>query len=222
MQVNELPSPNVVPQALGQLIFANGGSMLPKETIQPLADYFDLSDELRTQRKLSDNRLVWENRVHWARLRLANEGLLEKHVRSRWTLTEHGMKHFASASNRDLAAIPKDGIDDIDQSDFGNDDPEYRKRMAGSYVRDAKVREKVLKRANGFCEECGQRGFLTKYGQPYLETHHVISLSEQGPDRPHNVIALCANDHRRAHFSENWVELQDRFLAKLSRYETEN
>ena len=196
--------------------------MLPKETIQPLADYFDLSDDLRARRKVSDNCLAWDNRVHWARLRLANEGLLKKHIRGRWELTEHGMKHFASASNSDLAAIPKGGIDDIGQNDFGNDDPEYRMRMAGTYVRDAKVREKVLRRANGFCEECGQPGFLTKAGHPYLETHHIKALSEQGPDRPHNVIALCATDHRRAHYAENRWELQDKLLAKLSKYKTEN
>jgi HNH endonuclease len=113
-------------------------------------------------------------------------------------------------------------IDDIDPVYIGNDDPEYRKRMAGSYLRDAKVREQVLQRADGFCEECGQLGFRTRGGKPYLETHHVIALSEQGPDRPHNVIALCATDHRRAHYAENWKELQDTFLAKLSKYKTEN
>lgn len=216
------PSPNVVPQALGQLIFANGGSMLPKETIQPLADYFNLSDELRSKRKLSDKRPAWENRVHWARLQLANKHLLKKHVRGRWELTEDGLKQFETEKSGVRAKVTDSVIDDIDDKAFGNDDPEYRKRMAGSYVRDAKVRDQVLKRANGFCEECGQQGFQTKTGQLYLETHHVIALSEQGPDRPHNVIALCASDHRRAHFAENWQELQDRFLAKLSKYKTEN
>jgi predicted HNH restriction endonuclease len=112
-------------------------------------------------------------------------------------------------------------IDDLHSEDFVNDDPEYRKRMAGSYVRDTRVREQVLKRAAGFCEECGQHGFQTRGGKPYLETHHVIALSEQGPDRPHNVIALCATDHRRAHYAENWKELQDKFLAQLSKYKTE-
>jgi 5-methylcytosine-specific restriction enzyme A len=109
-------------------------------------------------------------------------------------------------------------IDDIDQANVGNSDPEYRKRMAGTYSRDAKVRYLVLKRARGRCEECGDRGFLKRDGKPYLETHHVISLSEQGPDRPYNVIALCANDHRRAHFADNWIELQERFLEKLQKY----
>lgn len=113
-------------------------------------------------------------------------------------------------------------IDDIDSNDLGSDDPEYKQRMAGSYVRDDKVRKKVLRRAKGRCEYCGQFGFLKRDGTSYLETHHVISLSEQGQDKPHNVIALCANDHRQAHFGENWLTLQAEFLKKLSKYRTDN
>jgi hypothetical protein len=106
-------------------------------------------------------------------------------------------------------------INDIADPSDGNDDPEYRKRMAGAYVRDPLVRRKVLKRANGRCEFCGQTGFLNRSGEPYLETHHVISLAEQGVDRVTNVIALCPNDHRRAHFGSDWKELQAEFLKKL-------
>jgi 5-methylcytosine-specific restriction enzyme A len=121
-----------------------------------------------------------------------------------------------------LAWAASTAINDVGQDIVGNDDPEYRKRMAGSYIRDAKVREQVLKRAKGVCEECEQPGFLKQDGKRYLETHHVISLSEQGADKLHNVIALCATDHRRAHYAKNWVELQGKFLAKLSSYKTEN
>lgn len=113
-------------------------------------------------------------------------------------------------------------IDDIGTNELGNDDPEYKRRMAGSYVRDGKVRNKVIKRARGLCEYCGRPGFLKRDGTPYLETHHVISLSEQGPDKPHNVIALCANDHRQAHFGENWLTLQAELLQKLNKYRTDN
>lgn len=111
-------------------------------------------------------------------------------------------------------------IDDIDTDTVKNDDPEYRLRMAGNYVRDTKVRKQVLKRANGVCEECNQPGFIKSDGSTYLETHHVISLREQGSDQPHNVIALCATDHRRAHYASDWAKLQDKFLAKLSKYTT--
>jgi 5-methylcytosine-specific restriction enzyme A len=118
--------------------------------------------------------------------------------------------------------IASTAINDIGLDEIVNSDPEYQKRMSGSYVRDTKVRALVLKRARGFCEECGEPGFLKSDGKRYLETHHVISLSEQGADTPHNVIALCATDHRRAHFAENWAELQDRFLAKIRKYITES
>ncbi len=122
---------------------------------------------------------------------------------------------------KNAAWVASTAINDIGLDDVGNDDPEYRKRMAGSYVRDARVRDLVLKRAAGICEECSQPGCLKPDGKRYLETHHVISLSEQGPDKPHNVIALCPNDHRRAHFGTDWEDLQSKFLAKLSKFKTE-
>lgn len=106
----------------------------------------------------------------------------------------------------------RSAINDIDAPDFGNDDPEYRYRMGGQYVRDQRVRAEVLARAAGRCEFCHAEGFETKGGGRFLETHHIISLSEQGADKLSNVIALCANDHRQAHFGVNWQELQEHFL----------
>ena len=108
-------------------------------------------------------------------------------------------------------------INDIEQDGIGNTDPEYRKRMAGSYVRDSRVRNDVLARANGACEFCGETGFPKMDGMAYLETHHVISLSEQGADTVTNVIALCANHHRQAHFGEIWISLQNKFLEILKK-----
>jgi predicted HNH restriction endonuclease len=36
-------------------------------------------------------------------------------------------------------------------------------------------------------------------GQVFLETHHIIPLSEGGGDVITNVAALCPNHHREAH-----------------------
>ena len=58
----------------------------------------------------------------------------------------------------------RSAINDIDV-DLGNDDPEYRKRINGSYVRDQAVRKKVLLRADGRCEHCGQEGFRMRDGR---------------------------------------------------------
>ena len=115
-------------------------------------------------------------------------------------------------------------VDDIDVNQVGNDDPEYRRRMSGSYVRDPKVREKVRERADGRCEygttladdeSCST--FRLQDGRMYLESHHIIKLSEQGADKYHNVIALCATHHREAHFGERWRALQDEFMEIVAR-----
>jgi hypothetical protein len=94
--------------------------------------------------------------------------------------------------------------------DFGADDPARVLYSGWAYLRDQKIRSAVLVRAAGKCEYCGQAGFLKKGGGVYLETHHVIALAKDGADRLTNVIALCPNDHRKAHFSKmrKSIELQ--------------
>jgi hypothetical protein len=85
--------------------------------------------------------------------------------------------------------------------------------------RSAAVRERVLRRARGMCEFCGEPGFVTAAGSIFLETHHVIPLSLEGSDHESNVVALCPNDHRRAHFGTDRdamaSQLQALALAKL-------
>jgi 5-methylcytosine-specific restriction enzyme A len=90
----------------------------------------------------------------------------------------------------------------VDQfsADIGLMNAERRSRLTQSFVRSADVRTQVLKRAAGHCEYCGEPGFLMPSGQRYLETHHIIALSKDGSDRPDNVIALCPNHHREAHY----------------------
>lgn len=82
--------------------------------------------------------------------------------------------------------------------------------------RSAEVRRKVLDRANGLCECCGEAGFKMANGAIYLETHHVIPLGEGGPDIEWNVVAICPNDHRRAHYAVERDELQERLIGTLT------
>ena len=112
-----------------------------------------------------------------------------------------------------------DAIDDIQSAEVGNPDPEYIRRMSGTYERDARVRQLVLQRAKGRCEYCGESAFEKQNGEMFLETHHIISLSAQGRDQLNNVIALCPNHHREAHYGKRWDQLQGEFLdivGKLS------
>ena len=50
-------------------------------------------------------------------------------------------------------------------------------------------------------------------GALYLETHHIVPLSEGGPDHLSNVVAVCPNDHRRAHFGRDRDEIARRLAA---------
>ena len=114
-----------------------------------------------------------------------------------------------------LVQSERSAINDLDEFN-APELPEQKDYSGKRYVRDAKVRNAVLERAQGRCEYCEQEGFVTSKGRRYLETHHIISLSNQGPDSLENVIALCPLDHRRAHFADNAAELETEFLKRLS------
>lgn len=102
----------------------------------------------------------------------------------------------------------------VDQ--FSCQDNVRRRELNGStFERSTVIRGKVLARANGKCEYCDERGFKTDKGELYLETHHIIPLSEGGADNEFNVIAICANDHRRAHSGEGRIELRQELQARL-------
>mgnify|MGYP003580341987 CR=1 FL=1 len=93
--------------------------------------------------------------------------------------------------------------------------PSSRQVSAHVYNRDARVRSAVLARAGGRCEHCGEPGFTMPGGVVYLETHHVVPLAEDGPDVADNVIALCPNHHRRAHYGLDREQLRAAFLEHL-------
>lgn len=42
--------------------------------------------------------------------------------------------------------------------------------------------------------------FMDKNQEPYLESHHIIQLANDGADTPENTAALCANCLRELHF----------------------
>lgn len=83
------------------------------------------------------------------------------------------------------------------------------------YPRSADVRRGVLQRASGKCECCSAPGFKMANSGVYLETHHVFPLAGNGPDVEWNVVAICPNDHRRAHFASDRYELRARLVDQL-------
>lgn len=100
---------------------------------------------------------------------------------------------------------------------IGSDRPDTYEINGKVCRRDPMVRQAVMQRSNGACEHCGQQGFLTIGGEYYLESHHVIPLSEGGPDRESNVMALCPAHHREAHFGLERENLRALLLAGLAK-----
>lgn len=80
----------------------------------------------------------------------------------------------------------------------------------------------VKRRAKGCCELCGKPApFLDREGNPYLEIHHVVWLSDKGADSIENAAALCPNCHRKMHIvqaSEDVLYLKK--LLKEKKMET--
>lgn len=89
-------------------------------------------------------------------------------------------------------------------------------RTSKSWARDPRIRQFALERAGGRCEYCGTNGFKMPDGSLYLETHHVIPLSEGGPDSASNVVALCPNHHREAHFGATAKAIRSIMQSKLN------
>lgn len=81
-------------------------------------------------------------------------------------------------------------------------------------ARDLVVNEITLRRAKGICDLCGKEAPFRKIDKtPYLESHHVIHLSKDGPDQIYNTVALCPNCHRKMHIVKS--KKDERRLANV-------
>lgn len=108
-----------------------------------------------------------------------------------------------------------DALNDLDAPPPGNTSPVRVDGKSSGFKRDDAVREFVRKRSMGFCELCNTQGFLLPDGRRYIETHHMLWLSDGGPDTSSNVIALCANHHREVHYAQTRKELEQEMLDRL-------
>ncbi len=113
--------------------------------------------------------------------------------------------------------VNRSALDDLNDEPAGTELPAVLQKTSPTYARDDSVRSWVIDKAKGVCEYCGKRGFMKPDGTYYVEAHHIISLSKQGPDKVENVIALCANHHREAHYGADRVELERKMIARVRR-----
>ena len=78
--------------------------------------------------------------------------------------------------------------------------PKQVKTTTTQIARNVYIAEYSRKRANGICQLCGNPApFNRPDGEPYLESHHIVWLSNGGSDSIGNTVALCPNCHKKMH-----------------------
>lgn len=94
---------------------------------------------------------------------------------------------------------------------------------ASGFYRSPWVRAWTLQRAGRHCELCkSEAPFLKDSGRPYLESHHVIPMSDGGGDTPENTAALCPNCHRELHHGAERLAKREQLRLILLEQETKN
>lgn len=130
-----------------------------------------------------------------------------------WSITDFNKKTGDVVLRR--GSPSENFVDQFSIQPFPPDPTGKREITATVYERKAEVRRAALVRAGGKCEYCEDRGFKLSNGNVYLETHHVIPLSEGGSDCISNVAALCPNHHREAHYGKSAGEIRRSLLKFL-------
>lgn len=116
----------------------------------------------------------------------------------------------ASNSGEDILSLAQDKPDSAEL-----EEKTVKRRTGRAYKRDRKIREAILAQARGKCECCGEVGFETEDGSKYLETHHIIEVSARGPDSIDNLVAICANCHRKAHYAKERLVIERAMIAAI-------
>jgi len=139
-----------------------------------------------------------------------------------WGVSSYNWKNGQCVITRgfqygNTSKVSESAIDDLADIPEGSDFPDRAKVISQVIKRDPRVRAHALKRANGRCEYCDVRGFPTTNGGFYVEAHHIIALSDSGRDTVDNVIALCPQHHRQAHYGIDAESLEAEFIKVLEK-----
>lgn len=125
----------------------------------------------------------------------------EGRVRKVWIFPVAPINGIEELENPDPADLVKMSMTELvarSQMISGPHEPKLSQTTV--YFRDAYLKERVKKIAEGKCQLCGSDApFIDKNGEPYLEEHHVKRLADGGTDTIDNVVAICPNCHRKVH-----------------------
>jgi 5-methylcytosine-specific restriction protein A len=123
-----------------------------------------------------------------------------------------GGKRLEDATEQELFAAARESVV---EGSSGGTTTSSSSGGGTTYTRSEVTKRFALRSADGVCQGCEDDApFIGKNGEPYLEVHHLHRLSDGGPDRPENVIALCPNCHRRRHEGRDGDEFNQQLIEK--------
>jgi hypothetical protein len=127
-----------------------------------------------------------------------------------WSITAYDERTGACTLTRGAERY----VDQVSMRQESTALPSRRQIFGEVFDRSRLVRSSVLLRAKGICEWCGKKGFDMANGGIYMETHHIVPLSAGGSDSESNIVALCPNHHREAHYGLISEKMQTDLLAR--------
>ena len=121
----------------------------------------------------------------------------------RYILNFSGLKAEAAKTQADTV----DGITRL-ESEFERSTPREIQKISG-YIERGRIGQELKRLRKGKCQICKALGrdevaFLDCKGHPFSEAHHVVPVSSRmtGSLSRLNVMILCPNHHRQAHYGK--------------------
>lgn len=121
------------------------------------------------------------------------------------TATALTFETASALSDQELADRP-DGLAWLEKC--GRENPERQSRLS-RYIERGAIGQKIKRERGGRCQFCEAMGrdpvcFMARSGKPYAEAHHVVPVSEMkdGSLGRANIVILCPNHHRQAHYGD--------------------
>ena len=170
----------------------DGASDIDEETWD---DFFDAASQTLDGNRLADEfRRLWDKGVKADKL--AEESLEVEEERLAAMTTAALLREYANRPQ--------------------NKRPKRRSQETTCYDRDPMVVTLRKRLAKYSCEVAGCQSvrFRTGRGEFFVEVHHLVQLSEGGPDTLENTVALCPTHHRLLHHGNQRHELVDELTKR--------
>ena len=126
------------------------------------------------------------------------------------------IKDIEKSEQEKIKEVRKNNVEEIKvRAKTAESNKVFTKEVKTTYrERNQYIAEYTKERAKGICDLCGEEApFKDKSGRPYLESHHVITLADNGPDAIYNTVAICPNCHRKIHVLNKKEDMEK--LAKV-------